>query len=87
MRRPQGYGVEFSPEGIVKEEDSFTCGHCNAVVFVAPLADPSSFGGFCRLCMRHVCEPCAGQGGCDPFEKKLERMESKGRSLRAILGR
>jgi hypothetical protein len=31
--------------------------------------------------MSVVCECCVGKG-CDPFEKKLERQEAKGRSRR-----
>jgi hypothetical protein len=80
MRRPQGYAIWTDPirPGLraTVEADTFTCHHCNSVVFVPPRADPSSLGGFCRLCMRHICGPCTDKA-CTPFEKKLEEMERK----------
>jgi hypothetical protein len=86
MRKPQGYGITTEPGKKDIEEDSFTCSHGNEVVFVKPGQDPSEMGGFCRMCMRHICAVCAAKGGCDPFERKLERMESRDRMLRSVLG-
>lgn len=36
-------------------------------------------GAFCRVCMRPVCLTChdRNRGTCDPFEKKLARMEGR----------
>ncbi len=89
MRKPQGYGITIEPPsatspGSTLEEDSFTCCHCNAVVFVKPRQDPSEAGGFCGLCHSHICPHCAGTGACDPFERKLLRMESRERLLLAL---
>lgn len=86
MRRPQGYAVTTEPGKADVEEDTFTCCHCNGIVFVRPREDPSSMGGFCRLCMSHTCAACANKGTCDPFEKKLERLEAKDRFRRALTG-
>jgi len=85
MRRPQGYAVTVEPGRATIEQDTYTCGHCNALVFVKPMQDPSEMGGFCRMCMRHICAACA-DGRCEPFEKKLERMESRDRLYRAARG-
>lgn len=43
-------------------------------------------GGICHLCgdknrPSFVCELCVGKG-CDPFEEKLKRMESRAYNLR-----
>ena len=84
MRRAQGYAITTEPGKGDVEEDTFTCAHCNSIVFVKPFADPASFGGFCRMCMRHICGPCAGKHECTPFEKKLEEMERRDRFLRAV---
>lgn len=86
MRRSNGYGYAITTEPGKRdvEEDTFTCNHCNAVVFLKPMQDPSEMGGFCRMCMKHICGPCADKLGCDPFEKKLERMESRDRLLRSL---
>lgn len=85
MRRPGGYLIATGPGGTT-EADTITCAHCNAVVVVEARQDPSEMGGFCRLCMNHLCGPCADKGGCDPFEKKMERAESKDRLRRSLLG-
>ncbi|HEV8245682.1 MAG TPA: hypothetical protein VGP93_07935 [Polyangiaceae bacterium] len=84
MRRPQGYAITTEPGKADEELDTFTCRHCNCIVFVKPRQDPSEMGGFCTLCMGHTCARCAGTGQCDPFEKKLERMESRERLLRQV---
>lgn len=84
MRRPGGYAVWTEPSRTV-ERDTFTCVHCNTVVFVKPKQDPSEMGGFCRQCMSHICGPCADLGKCTPFEKKLEEMEARDRFLRSVL--
>jgi hypothetical protein len=74
--RPGGYGVETSPDGKVKEQDSFTCKHCNRVVFVNARQHPEDAGGFCSLCSGLICPHCVGKG-CDTFEAKLERLERR----------
>jgi hypothetical protein len=83
MRRPGGYLHITEPGKPDVERDTFTCGHCNAIVTVEPACDPSEAGGFCRMCMGHICGPCADLGSCEPFEKKLERMEARDRLRRA----
>ena len=85
-RKPQGYAVTYEPGKPDVEEDTMTCCHCNFVFFLKPYQDPAEVGGFCRLCMMHTCTKCADNGGCEPFEKKLEAMESKDRLRRSILG-
>lgn len=87
MRKAQGYGVTFHEDGSSSEEDSFTCCHCNMVCFVKPgHAVAADDGGFCRMCMRNICGPCADKGECTPFEKKLEQMESRDRLFKAATG-
>ena len=76
MRKPQGYAVLTEPDKTVVERDTFTCGHCNKIVMVEPMADPTAMGGMCFCCMKLVCPTCVDTGLCDPMEKKLERMES-----------
>lgn len=84
--RPNGYATIVGPDHPVKEMDTFTCGHCNTVV-VCHSTDGGKvdIGGSCRICWTLICGPCADKGKCDPFEKKLERMEQRGR-LRRELG-
>ena len=83
MRRPGGQ-AEWSGGGQkTVTRDTFSCCHCNAVVFVKPKADPSEMGGFCRLCMKHVCKKCEALGKCVPFERRLEEIERRGKLLEA----
>lgn len=83
MRRPQGYLVGFYPEGPPKEADSFTCAHCQRVVFVKPRMDPADMGGLCKQCGGLICARCVGQG-CTPWEKAMERTEARERTRRAF---
>lgn len=81
MRRPHGYAVWTDPlaAGGDKERDTITCAHCNRIVVVEPRQDPSEVGGFCRMCYRHLCNPCTDLGICTPFERKLEAVERAAR--------
>jgi hypothetical protein len=87
MLRPGGYAVIVDPS-LPKpiEQDTFTCSHCSKIVFVkaTPNLPKPDIGGFCRLCMKNVCGTCADKGNCDPFEKKLERMEQRDRFRKSI---
>ena len=84
MRLPQGYATIVEPEKATVEMDTFTCGHCNHVCHVKPKSNPEDTGGLCKLCMKLICKDCVGKLVCDPFERKLERMESRDRMLSAI---
>jgi hypothetical protein len=85
MRRPQGYAVTTMPGEKPVEEDTFTCSHCQFLVFVKPFADPATFGGFCRMCMKHICPKCTAEGTCTPFEKKLDMYERRDNFLKMAL--
>ena len=84
MRRPGGYAVTVEPGKQDVEEDTYTCCHCNSLVFVKPRQDPSEMGGFCTMCMKHICANCANEGTCTPFERKLEEMERADKLMRAM---
>ena len=75
MRKPTGYLQVFGPAK-VQEQDTFTCHHCNRVVFVKPKCDPADLGGLCKQCMRLICPRCAAKGRCDPHEEKMRRAEA-----------
>jgi hypothetical protein len=90
VRNPGGYGVITAPQetivnfdGLRREQiregnfevDTFTCFHCGGVEHVKARADVNAIG-FCRNCMRPICQRCSDLP-CDPFEKKLERIERK----------
>lgn len=96
--KPRGYAVITSPtfgqanlDGFQAKEireganefDTFSCGHCARIIHVPARARPEDIGGFCRQCMRAICPTCTDTGRCDPLEKKLERAEEKGRTLRS----
>ena len=81
--REGGYFVAWDPDGAIEECSTFTCAHCNKVVFVKPKADPDRLGGLCYLCMKPICPACVGQA-CIPFEKRLEAVEAKDRFRRSL---
>ncbi len=72
MRRPGGYAHWYHGDGPDKERDTFTCPHCNGVVFVEPFAAPTDSGGWCGCCAKPICGRCADRGDCVPFEKMLD---------------
>ena len=77
-----GYATLTMPDG-VKECDTFTCAHCNAIRRVQPFCDPADLGGLCKTCMGVICEKCVG-GVCDPILKKIERQEKAAQARRWI---
>lgn len=85
MLKPQGYAIAVDPSGkSVLECDTFTCNHCNSIVFMKDAkTDPDSVGGFCRLCMKNICKHCLDKT-CIPFERKLLAMEARGRLHKAV---
>jgi hypothetical protein len=78
MRNAGGYGVATDQQTgkVLHEQDSFSCFHCNKVVFVEAKCDPADLGGLCFLCWKLVCPECHAKGNCDPLEEKLARQES-----------
>ena len=86
MRNPQGTAIITDPDAAVMttECDTITCCHCQRVVHVKPGVAAADAGGFCRLCFKPTCGPCADLGSCTPFEAKLERMEGRRVFLRGV---
>ena len=68
---------------LIKEQDSFTCHHCQRVVLVAPRQKGEDIGGMCKVCMGLICPVCVGEGRCETWEKKMERQEARERFLRS----
>ncbi len=52
------------------EADTYTCGHCQRIVIMAP---GKQTDGLCRVCNRLVCKHCVKDGQCRPFEEEIER--------------
>ncbi len=86
MRNPGGVGTIMDPDvdQPVQECDSFTCGHCQYVVWVRPTANPADVGGLCKQCMALICPGCVGRMVCVTWEQMLEMQEAKGRTFRSI---
>ena len=82
MRKPQGYACLIEPGQANREADTFTCAHCQWLTHVRAITRPEDIGGLCKVCMGLICFRCVGKG-CDPFEKKLERMEARHHTLRS----
>jgi hypothetical protein len=83
--RAQGYLIITDPEAETKEADTITCCHCNRIVVLKPKTGLEDVGGWCGMCMKGICGPCADLGECTPFERKLEEMERAAR-LHLALG-
>lgn len=81
MRRPHGYATLVGP-GVFKEEDTIVCAHCQRIVPVKPLSDPSDMGGLCKICNGLICAPCVGKG-CTPWERVMEQAEARERARKS----
>lgn len=76
--------VTFLDSGRADAQKTFTCAHCNRVVIVPFKAKPDECGGLCMIELKPVCPECHKVGACTPFEKKLEKMEARGRLLTSL---
>jgi hypothetical protein len=85
MRNPGVHGILTVDGKVTREDDGYTCAHCNGMVMVKPKQRPEDIGGWCRLCAKAICPRCAGKGRCDPFERKLDALEGS-RRARASYG-
>lgn len=71
--------------GKLRQADIQTCWHCQAIV---KLNEWKEDGGFCRGCMKPVCNLCADEMlvyGCVPFMKKLETAMNLGEKYRQYI--
>lgn len=85
--RAQGYAILADPDKATVERDTYTCGHCQRVVFVPPRADPATLGGWCGGCSRLICAGCERRKAetltCTPIEQWLAQQEHRARFLRS----
>lgn len=73
--RAQGYATISDPDKGMIECDTFTCNHCQQIVFVRPKNRASDDGAMCKMCMQLICQRCLDDGRCIPFLKKLDIQE------------
>lgn len=98
--RANGYLIITDPERATVEHDTLRCVHCGSIVIVGrrPVAgvvgDPAKpagdaaldLGGHCVLCHGPTCNRCHAKGTCDPFERKLARVERRDALRRRVTG-
>lgn len=76
--KPIGYFRECdTDERIIREQDSYTCQHCNFVGRKTPGSQGTLKLHWCKSCMGLICPICRTQP-CDPIERKMERCERGG---------
>ncbi len=70
----------------VHEADTATCRHCSHVMVLPPAKDGHIIVRVqpCSICGGFICNECQKKGGCDPWEKWMEREEARARLHRAI---
>lgn len=69
-------------DGRMSEHDTLTCSHCG-MPYVMPAKPAPPTGGFCRVCMKAVCDACVGKS-CTPFERRMDLAEKRGQSRERI---
>lgn len=88
MTQRLNYLVEQGP-GILREQDLASCGHCQFQMQVQPATNGQVISRVlppCHGCGKYICGECKKLGRCDPWEKKMERMEAREQLRKAILG-
>ena len=85
MPRSRGYAVTTLDGATIEEEDTYTCGHCNAIVPVAPFQTDTDS---CLRCDHHICPKCVAELvrtlKCVPFEARIEKLEASARLRNSI---
>lgn len=76
MLKPGGYAIAHDFDGRAVEFDTMTCAHCNSVKHIPARSAEKDLVGFCRCCMKPICQQCVGKT-CTPFERKLEQIEAR----------
>ena len=79
--RALGHVERFDELGNVAVVETLTCNHCGCIY---PKPGPGEPSGFCHVCFAGVCLGCGAIDRCDPFEKKLERLEGRARFLKSV---
>lgn len=66
---------------VIREHDTFTCGHGNEIVRVPDGVDAEKRWRRCLCCMKRLCDACAAEMDrtlkCVPFERRLEILERR----------
>jgi hypothetical protein len=89
VKKALNYSILVGPNAVV-ERDSFTCGHCQRIVFVPPGRSATDIGGGCRICHHLICGRCVDLGICKPFEQQIAEIErnwERDRMLSRLIGR
>jgi hypothetical protein len=78
---------------VIGEAATVNCAHygtpgCRTILTLHDVAtgrrDATDIGGWCFRCAANVCGPCADQGTCTPFEKRVDRQEARHRMFAAM---
>lgn len=83
---PKGHSVVIDGWGVETHQDTYSCKHCQRVVFVKPKTDPNEF--WCASCAAPICQACKAQewnkpaGACSHFERRLAKAEARFAMLR-----
>ena len=78
MKVALGYAETVDGYGTSTVVETLTCAHCGKIYKKPALGEPY---GFCTLCFKPTCVSSGGLFKCDPFEKKLERIEQRSKLL------
>jgi len=82
------YLIVTGPNGIEDEADLYCCSHCQRQMRVKPAAHGQVISRVlppCLGCGKFICGECKALGGCDVWEKKMERSEAR-YALRKSMG-
>jgi hypothetical protein len=87
----------FHEDGRIEERDLLKCVHCQRIVEVKPGSMGTVYlvpnferpgyheesGAYCARCSGPICPACDDRGGCEHYERGLEREEARARRAEA----
>jgi hypothetical protein len=82
------YVIVTGPDGTDDESDLYCCNHCQTNMRIPPPKDGHVISRVlppCHGCGKFICHVCKAKGGCDTWERKMERAEKR-YELRKSLG-
>ena len=84
MSSPRKEQGAFLGEGMRPWASTITCAHCQKVVPYRFRQELMERTDLCITCFALCCLACKAEGGCTPWEKKMEQAEHRDRMRRAM---